>query len=137
MQKLYCPKCGKLLIKNTDLVIDNPIVMDLDRIKSTDKEVKTITCHNCKRRLRYYIEEKDVWFFSLFSSLYIFSLWGQTNAPYKTNEYGNCKVVSKDKCKVLQLKWSVFCTFLFFKGAGVKCLLKKLQLILNIKALSV
>ena len=59
LQKLYCPICGKLLIKNTDLVIDDPVVMDLDRIKSTDKKVKTITCHNCKRRLRYYIDKEQ------------------------------------------------------------------------------
>ena len=56
-QKLICPMCRKILIKNEDLVIDNPIVMDLEKIKNTEKPVKTITCHNCKRRLRYYIED--------------------------------------------------------------------------------
>lgn len=54
-QKLCCPVCGKLLIKNVDLVIDNPVIMDLEKIKATDKEIKTIVCHNCKRKLRYFI----------------------------------------------------------------------------------
>lgn len=48
--------CYKVLIKNTDLVIDEPIIMDLEKIKNTDKEIKTITCHNCKRKIRYYID---------------------------------------------------------------------------------
>jgi len=56
-QRLECPVCGKLLIKNCDLVIDDPIVMDLERIKSTEKEIKTIVCHNCKRKLRYFIDK--------------------------------------------------------------------------------
>ena len=56
-QRLLCPKCNKLLIKNEDLVIDDPIVMDLTRIKETDKEIKVITCHNCKRRLRYFVDK--------------------------------------------------------------------------------
>lgn len=58
-QKLYCPICGKILIKNYDLVIDDPIVMDLARIKATTKEVKEITCHSCKRRFRYFIDDKS------------------------------------------------------------------------------
>ena len=62
-QRLLCPKCNKLLIKNEDLVIDDPIVMDLARIKETDKEVKVITCHNCKRRLRYFVDKQDFWSF--------------------------------------------------------------------------
>ena len=57
-QKLHCPICQKLLIKNYDLVIDEPIVMDLARIKETDKEVREIVCHSCKRRLRYFIDDK-------------------------------------------------------------------------------
>lgn len=57
-QKLKCPMCGNILIKNEDLVIDNPVIMDLEKIKSTDKEVKTITCHRCKRRIRYFVEDK-------------------------------------------------------------------------------
>ena len=56
-QKLICPMCGKVLIKNEDLVIDDPIIMDLNRIKSTDKPINVITCHNCKRRLRYFIDK--------------------------------------------------------------------------------
>ena len=56
-QKLICPMCHKILIKNEDLVIDDPVVMDLEKIKNTDKEVKIITCHNCKRRLRYFIDK--------------------------------------------------------------------------------
>ena len=56
-QRLLCPKCNKLLIKNEDLVIDDPIVMDLAKIKETDKEIKVITCHNCKRRLRYFVDK--------------------------------------------------------------------------------
>jgi transcription elongation factor Elf1 len=56
-QRLECPVCHKVLIKNTDLVIDEPVVMDLERIKATDKEIKTITCENCKRRLRYFVDK--------------------------------------------------------------------------------
>lgn len=56
-QKLLCPKCNKVLIKNEDLVIDEPVIMDLERIKTTDKEIHTITCHNCKRRLRYFVDK--------------------------------------------------------------------------------
>ena len=56
-QKLICPMCHKVLIKNEDLVIDDPVIMDLEKIKATDKEVKTITCHNCKRRLRYFVDK--------------------------------------------------------------------------------
>ena len=50
-QKIYCPVCGKILIKNYDLVVDSPV------IKATDKEVHEITCHSCKRRLRYFVED--------------------------------------------------------------------------------
>lgn len=57
-QKLYCPICQKLLIKNYDLVINEPVVMDLAQIKQTDKEIKEIVCHSCKRRLRYFVDDK-------------------------------------------------------------------------------
>lgn len=57
-QKLVCPMCHKVLIENDDLVIDKPVVMDLERIKATDKEIKVIKCHNCKRRLRYFVDDK-------------------------------------------------------------------------------
>ena len=56
-QKLLCPKCNKVLIKNEDLVIDEPVIMDLERIKATDKEIHTIICHNCKRRIRYFVDK--------------------------------------------------------------------------------
>lgn len=56
-QKLYCPMCKKLLIANDDLVINEPVVFDLDRLKETDKEVKHIKCDNCKRRIRYFIDK--------------------------------------------------------------------------------
>lgn len=59
MQKIFCPVCGHLLIKNFDLVIDDPVIMDLEQIKATDKEIKEITCHKCKRRLRYFVADKD------------------------------------------------------------------------------
>jgi hypothetical protein len=39
------------------LVVDSPVIMDLERIKATDKEVHEITCHSCKRRLRYFVED--------------------------------------------------------------------------------
>lgn len=58
-QKIICPICHSLIIKNTDLVIDDPIVMDIERVKNTDQPVNTITCHNCKRRLKYFIDKKD------------------------------------------------------------------------------
>lgn len=56
MQKLYCPICHKILIKNSDLVIDDIVVFDFDKIKQTNKSVNTITCHNCKRKIKYYVE---------------------------------------------------------------------------------
>lgn len=56
-QKLFCPVCHKLLIKNDDLVIDKPIVFDFRRIEQTDKPVKKIRCFNCKRDLKYFIDE--------------------------------------------------------------------------------
>jgi uncharacterized protein YbaR (Trm112 family) len=56
-QKLYCPICHKQLIKNDDLVISNKVVFDLEKIKATDKPIKRIECPNCKRSLRYVIEE--------------------------------------------------------------------------------
>lgn len=55
-QRLECPICHKVLIENEDLVIDEPVIMDLDRIKATDKDIKVIKCHNCKRRLRYFVD---------------------------------------------------------------------------------
>lgn len=59
MQKLYCPKCNKLLIKNADLIIDEPVVFSLEKIMETDNEVKTIVCHNCKRKIKYYVEKGE------------------------------------------------------------------------------
>ena len=56
-QKLRCPMCGKLLIPNDDLVIDDEIVFDLEKIKHTDKEVRHIKCENCKRRIRYFVNK--------------------------------------------------------------------------------
>ena len=56
-QRLVCPMCHKVLIKNEDLVISEPVVMDLERIKATDKKVNTIVCHNCKRKLRYFVDK--------------------------------------------------------------------------------
>ena len=56
-QKLLCPVCHKVLIKNEDLVIDKPVVFDLERIKATDKPINIIVCHKCKRRLRYFIDD--------------------------------------------------------------------------------
>lgn len=58
-QRLECPMCHKILIKNEDLVIDAPVIMDLEKIKATDKEIKTIICHNCKRRLRYFVDDVE------------------------------------------------------------------------------
>ena len=56
-QKLRCPMCGKILIKNEDLVIDEPVVFDLEKVKATEKPTSQITCHNCKRRIRYFIDD--------------------------------------------------------------------------------
>ncbi len=59
-QKLRCPMCGKFLIPNYDLVTDEKVVLDLKTIKDTQREVKTIKCANCKRRIRYFIDkDKD------------------------------------------------------------------------------
>lgn len=56
-QKIYCPICNKQLIKNDDLVINDKIVFDLDKIKGTTKPIKRIVCDNCKRRLKYFIDD--------------------------------------------------------------------------------
>lgn len=56
-QKIFCPVCHKQLIKNDDLVIDKKIVFDFDRIKETDKPVRKIRCYNCKRTLKYFVED--------------------------------------------------------------------------------
>ena len=56
-QKLKCPMCGYIMIPNEDLVISDKVVFDLDKIKTTNKEIKTIKCQNCKRRIRYFIDK--------------------------------------------------------------------------------
>ena len=56
-QKLYCPMCKKLLIPNDDLVTDEKVVFDMEKLKQTDKEIRHIKCDNCKRRIRYYIDK--------------------------------------------------------------------------------
>ena len=58
MQKLYCPMCHKLLIKNADLVIDDIVQFDIEKILKTKNEVKTITCYYCKRKIKYFIEKE-------------------------------------------------------------------------------
>lgn len=56
-QKLLCPMCRKILIRNEDLVIEKPVVFDIEKIKATEKPISQITCHNCKRRIKYYIDD--------------------------------------------------------------------------------
>ena len=56
-QKLRCPVCKELLINNPDLVVENEVVFDYEKIKKTDKPVSIIKCHNCKRRLKYFVED--------------------------------------------------------------------------------
>lgn len=56
-QKLRCPMCGKILIKNEDLVTEKPVIFEIDKIKATEKPISQITCHNCKRRIRYFIDD--------------------------------------------------------------------------------
>lgn len=57
MQVLKCPMCGGYLIKNSDLVIDEPVSFDLDEIKNAPKEkVGEIKCYRCKRRIKYIIK---------------------------------------------------------------------------------
>lgn len=58
MQHLKCPICHNLLIKNVDLVTDDPVVFDLNRISETNKDINTIICRNCKRKLKYYIDKE-------------------------------------------------------------------------------
>lgn len=55
-QKLLCPMCHKILIRNEDLVIAEPVVFDIEKIKATDKPISQIVCHNCKRRIKYFID---------------------------------------------------------------------------------
>lgn len=57
MQKIHCPMCGKQLIDNEDLVIDEKVVFDLTKIKDTNKPIKRITCRNCKRRIKYFVDK--------------------------------------------------------------------------------
>ena len=54
-QKLLCPMCHKILIRNEDLVIEKPVIFDIEKIKATEKPISQITCHNCKRRIKYFI----------------------------------------------------------------------------------
>lgn len=56
-QKIFCPVCHKQLIKNDDLVIDKKVVFDFERIQNTDKPVRKIRCFNCKRDLKYFIDD--------------------------------------------------------------------------------
>lgn len=56
-QKLRCPMCGKILIKNEDLVTEKPVIFEIEKIKVTKKPTSQITCHNCKRRIKYFIDE--------------------------------------------------------------------------------
>ena len=57
MQKLTCPVCFKVLIKNEDLVTDKKVVFDFEKIKTTNKPIRKIRCFNCKRTLKYFIED--------------------------------------------------------------------------------
>ena len=68
-KKLYCPKChGPLLKADVNGLIEElyepkhgEMVFDLLRIKETEKnnpeKIKKICCYNCKRRLKYFVEE--------------------------------------------------------------------------------
>lgn len=58
-QKLYCPMCKHLLISNYDLVVDDNVVFDMGKIKTTDKKVEVIKCYNCKRKIKYYIDKNS------------------------------------------------------------------------------
>ena len=50
--------CSKDLIYNWDLVTDKKVVFDIIELKKADNNlVKTIKCHNCKRRIKYLIKE--------------------------------------------------------------------------------
>lgn len=58
MQKLFCPVCGKLLIKNVDLVTDKPVSFEIDEVKNVPKDkVGVIMCYNCKRRIKYTVKD--------------------------------------------------------------------------------
>lgn len=58
MQKLFCPVCGKLLIKNVDLVTDKPVSFEIDEVKNAPKDkVGVIMCYNCKRRIKYIVKD--------------------------------------------------------------------------------
>ena len=57
-QHLKCPMCYKDLIYNWDLVTDKKVVFYIIELKKADNNlVKTIKCHNCKRRIKYLIKE--------------------------------------------------------------------------------
>lgn len=58
MQKLRCPMCGSLLIKNCDLVTDKKVEFGLDEIKAAKpEEVGKIKCYNCKRQIKYLLKD--------------------------------------------------------------------------------
>ena len=48
--------CNKLLIANDDLVTNEKVIFDLEKLKTTTNKINHIKCDNCKRRIRYYIE---------------------------------------------------------------------------------
>lgn len=56
-QKLFCPICHNLLIKNYDLVIAEKVEFNLRKIKNSGRPIRKIRCHNCKRTLKYYIDD--------------------------------------------------------------------------------
>lgn len=49
--------CHALLIANDDLVTDSEVIFDLDKLKNAEKEIRHIKCENCKRRIRYYVND--------------------------------------------------------------------------------
>lgn len=56
-QKIFCPVCHKQLISNDDLVIDKKVVFNFEEIDKTTKPVKKIRCFNCKRWIKYFVDD--------------------------------------------------------------------------------
>jgi len=68
-RKLYCPICHGSLVKGDvnglidELFVpkDGEMVFDLAKVKEMEQtnpaKIKKIRCYNCKRQLRYFVEE--------------------------------------------------------------------------------
>ena len=69
-RKLYCPKCHGSLVKSDVAGLieelfeqkNGKLVFELEKVREKEKtnpeKIKKIQCYNCKRKLRYFVEEE-------------------------------------------------------------------------------